>query len=98
LEYSIAFRGEARSITCPRPTEQNFIDLGFRLEDIRSGTSCRTLYTGRDCNYLALVQFACALILGRRIEAAPTQGSQNWRNWPLPHRHYLSNSVYRLPN
>jgi putative transposase len=30
----------------------------------------RTRYTGRGCNYLALVQFACALILGRRIEAA----------------------------
>jgi len=26
--------------------------------------------TVRGCNYLALVQFACALILGRRIEAA----------------------------
>jgi len=30
----------------------------------------RTRPTGRGCNYLALVQFACALILGRRIEAA----------------------------
>jgi transposase len=32
----------------------------------------RTRYNGRGCNYLALVQFACALILGRRIEAAST--------------------------
>jgi transposase len=30
----------------------------------------RTRYTGRGSNYLALVQFACALILGRRIAAA----------------------------
>jgi transposase len=32
----------------------------------------RTRYTGRGCNYLALVQFACALLLGRRIEVAST--------------------------
>jgi putative transposase len=30
----------------------------------------RTRYIGRGCNYLAWVQFARALILGRRIEAA----------------------------
>jgi putative transposase len=30
----------------------------------------RTRYTGRGCNDLALVKLACALILGRRIEAA----------------------------
>ena len=30
----------------------------------------RTRHTGRGSNYLALVQFACTLILGRRIEAA----------------------------
>jgi transposase len=32
----------------------------------------RTRYTCRGCNYLALVQLACALILGRRIETAST--------------------------
>ncbi len=69
-EVSDRFRGQAEPLLTPFNrrwvVERTFAWLkGFQ--------AIRTRYTGRGSSYLALVQFACALILSRRIEAAFAQ-------------------------
>ncbi len=63
--------GEEQCVTTTgetHPARRGVVERTFAWR--KGFRAIRTRYTGRGCNYLALVQFAGALILGRRLKAA----------------------------